>query len=111
MRNSKVDFVLTGGDYDFLLRDLCGSLEAEGSSFVIRDSSLLEPGIWYRENEHIENTGIFQLNHKLNDAPFIDRELTKWELYAYKNGNYRRTPGTYLMSGRDCWWGKCTFCS
>ena len=41
----------------------------------------------------------------------IDRELTKWRLYAYKNGNFKRTPGTYIMSARDCWWGKCTFCS
>jgi len=43
--------------------------------------------------------------------PFIDRDLTKWTLYAYKNGNYKKTPGTYLMAGRDCWWGKCSFCS
>jgi len=28
-----------------------------------------------------------------------------------KNGNFRRVPGTYIMSGRDCWHGKCTFCS
>ena len=28
-----------------------------------------------------------------------------------KNGNFRRTPGTYVMSGRDCWHAKCTFCS
>ena len=45
------------------------------------------------------------------DAPWIDRDLVHWELYARKNGNFRRTPGTYIMSGRDCWHGKCTFCS
>ncbi|MFH1561278.1 MAG: radical SAM protein, partial [Patescibacteria group bacterium] len=39
------------------------------------------------------------------------RELTNWQLYAYKNSNYLRLPGTYTMFGRDCWWGKCTFCS
>ena len=27
------------------------------------------------------------------------------------HGSIRRTPGTYIMSGRDCWHGKCTFCS
>ena len=59
----------------------------------------------------IKNTGKFQLNHDLDSAPFIDRELTQWQNYAYENGNYRRVPGTYIMSGRDCWWGKCTFCS
>ncbi|MGB9707091.1 MAG: B12-binding domain-containing radical SAM protein, partial [Microgenomates group bacterium] len=50
----------------------------------------------------------------LNALPFIDRELTKWRLYAYENGNYKRTPGTYIMAGRDCWWranGGCKFCA
>jgi radical SAM superfamily enzyme YgiQ (UPF0313 family) len=111
MRNSKVDFVLTGGDYDFLLHDLCQALESDPPSTVNRQPSTFPPGIWYRENDQIKTTGTFRLNHDLDQAPFIDRDLTKWELYAYKNGNYRRTPGTYLMSGRDCWWGKCTFCS
>jgi len=104
-QNSKVDFVLTGGDYDFLLLNLCNTLR---KSLPLEG---LERGIWYREGEEIKNTGQFQLNHDLNSLPFIDRDLTKWRLYAYKNGNYRRRPGTYIMSGRDCWWGKCTFCS
>jgi len=101
-KNSKVDFVLCGGDYDFLLLNLCNFLSSRAH---------LEAGIWYRDNGQIKNTGPFQLNHDLNSLPFIDRDLTKWQLYAYKNGNYKRTPGTYLMSGRDCWWGRCTFCS
>ncbi len=109
--NSPVDFVLAGGDYDFLLRDLCKVLSQppDHSPFPIPHS--LPPGIWYRDQGIIKNTGPFQLDHDLDGAPFIDRELTKWELYAFKNGNYRRTPGTYIMSGRDCWWGKCSFCS
>jgi len=126
MRNSKVDFVLTGGDYDFLLCDLCQALESGHLLTVNRQpstvnhppstvnrqqSTFFPPGIWYREDGQVQSTGPFQLNNELDQAPFIDRELTKWELYAYKNGNYRRTPGTYIMSGRDCWWGKCTFCS
>ena len=53
----------------------------------------------------------FALRETLKDAPWIDRDLVHWELYAKKNGNFRRTPGTYVMSGRDCWHGKCTFCS
>ena len=106
--NSKVDFVLTGGDYDFLMLNLCRNLNVSGS---ISEIDNLEPGIWYRHGERVKNTGKFELNHDLNLAPFIDRELTKWELYAYKNGNYRRTPGTYIMSGRDCWWAQCSFCS
>ena len=101
-RNSKVDYVLTGGDYDFLLLNLVNHLEGGKD---------LEPGVWYREKDEIKNTGPFQLNHNLNELPFIDRNLTKWKLYAYKNGNFSRTPGTYIMSGRDCFWHKCTFCS
>jgi len=104
--NSGVDFVLTGGDYDFLLRNLCNTLEAAHSEFAAH----LEPGIYWRQSGDIRNSGLFKLEHDLNEVPFIDRELTKWRLYAFKNGNYKRTPGTYIMSGRDCWWGKCTFC-
>lgn len=110
-RNSPVDFVLTGGDYDFLLLSLCEQLSRSEPHTPCSVLHALEPGIWYREEGQVKNTGPFQLNHDLNQAPFIDRELTKWELYAYKNGNYRLTPGTYIMSGRDCWWGKCSFCS
>ncbi|MFC1674273.1 B12-binding domain-containing radical SAM protein [Candidatus Omnitrophota bacterium] len=102
-RNSQVDFVLTGGDYDFLLKNLCDHLNDP--------QVILEPGIYYRDNGSIRNTGEFKLDHDLNSLPFIDRELTRWELYAYKNGNYKRTPATYIMSGRDCWYHQCTFCS
>ena len=102
-QNSQVDFILTGGDYDFLLLNLCNYLDGKSKD--------LECGIYYRENGQIKNTGKFKLNHELDTLPFIDRDLTQWQLYAYKNGNYKRTPGTYIMSARDCWWGKCTFCS
>ena len=136
-QNSQVDFVLSGGDYDFLLLNLCNFLESKGliptqlnnycSKETLPGSIELEPGIYYRENGQInpsttlridgersrtiKNSGKFQLDHDLNSLPFIDRDLTRWQLYAYKNGNYKRTPGTYLMSGRDCWWGGCSFCS
>ncbi|MDI6892981.1 MAG: hypothetical protein QMD08_08395, partial [Actinomycetota bacterium] len=128
MRNSKVDFVLTGGDYDFLLLSLCNFLSAESreqraerekdsleqgaesrekKTYLSAPSSKLsadlDHGIYYRHNGQIKNTGPFELNHDLNSLPFIDRALTKWQLYAYENGNYKRTPGTYIMSGRDCW--------
>ncbi|OIO36394.1 MAG: B12-binding domain-containing radical SAM protein [Candidatus Omnitrophica bacterium CG1_02_44_16] len=106
--NSKVDFVLTGGDHDFLLLSLCNSINHELSTI---NYASLEPGIWYRDNGVVKNTGAFKLDHDLNSIPFIDRDLAKWQLYAFKNGNFKRTPGTYIMSGRDCWWGKCKFCS
>jgi len=100
--NSKVDFILTGGDYDFLLLNLASCLEGKNK---------LEPGIWLRDNGKIINTGRFQLNHDLNSMPFIDRDLTGWKLYSEKNGNFKRIPGTYTMAGRDCWWHRCAFCS
>ena len=76
-KNSKVDYVLAGGNYDFSLLSL------------------------------VEKK---QIPVNLDKLPFIDRKLTRWELYAYQNSNYSQTPGTYTMFGRDCWWGRCTFC-
>lgn len=110
-RNSQVDYVLTGGDYDFLLLNLCNILEKLGSRGCDTGGIDFEPGIYYRDNGQIGNSGKFTLKHDLDSLPFIDRDLTKWQLYAYKNGNYKCIPGTYLMSGRDCWYHQCTFCS
>lgn len=43
--------------------------------------------------------------------PVIDRSLVPWKPYAYNNGNFKFTPGTYTQFATGCWWGKCTFCS
>ena len=125
LRYSKVDYVLAGGDYDFGVANLVKFLQGQEE---------LEPG-WHSraggqwdekgKNEEInwtggefkggefKNSGSRQdyHQHDLNTLPEIDRELTMWRMYAYKNGNFKYTPGTYMMSGRDCWWGRCTFCS
>jgi len=106
MRNSPVDFIITGGYYDFLLLNLVDILANNRQL-----SSGLEAGIWYRENGHIKNTGNFVPIHDLNKLPFIDRDLTKWKLYSEKNGNYKKIQGTYTIAGRDCWYHKCGFCS
>ena len=107
MEQCPVDYILTGGNYDFLLLNLCEMLKNRG------EISQLDNGIWYRnpENGAVGNTGKFQLNQNMNDLPMIDRELTNWKLYSEKNGNYSRLPGTYTMAARDCWHHKCTFCS
>ncbi|NQT91807.1 MAG: B12-binding domain-containing radical SAM protein, partial [Lentisphaerae bacterium] len=68
-------------------------------------------GLYYRNGKEIAHTPPFELTRDLNDLPMIDRDLTRWELYAHENGNFKYTPGTYTMVGRDCWWGKCAFCS
>ena len=102
-RKSKVDYVIASGDYDFMLLNLANHLE---------NGEALEGGFWYRENGEIKNSGPTDLSkHDLNLLPLIDRELTKWKLYSEKNGNFKHKPGAYMMSGRDCWWGRCTFCA
>ena len=111
LENCPVDYVLTGGDYDFSLLSLVNHLEKK---------TKLAGGIWYEEKSKvksqkskvgIKNTGKFVLNHNLDGLPMIDRELTCWQDYAYKNSNFYRAPGAYTMFARDCWWGKCSFCS
>jgi len=106
MNSCSVDFILTGGNYDFLLANLCDNI----LNSVCKIENL-ESGIYYRENDEIKNTGQFQLNQDLNTLPMIDRDLTDWKLYSEKNGNYKRLPGTYTYASRDCWYHRCTFCS
>lgn len=108
MNNCPVDYILTGGNYDFLLLNLCENLRGNNG---LLDESRLEPGIYYRKDGNVKNTGKFVLNQDLNSLPMIDRDLTNWKLYSEKNGNYSRLPGTYTMAARDCWHHKCTFCS
>jgi radical SAM superfamily enzyme YgiQ (UPF0313 family) len=113
-----VDCIITGGDYDFLIIDLIAHLTGNAP---------LPPGFWFpagharlssetaelhttHKGLQLKTTGPARLTHDLDTLPFIDRDLTRWELYAYENGNYKYTPGTYVYSGRDCWWNKCTFC-
>ncbi len=102
LENSQVDFVITGGDYDFVLSDLLDYLTK---------ATPMPKGVWGRNTDGtFWNTGPADLHHNLDDLPFIDRDLTKWKLYAYENGNFKYKPATYVYSGRECWWGKCTFC-
>lgn len=104
LKNSNVDYCLKGGDYDFGMLSLANHLSKKTE---------LESGWYSRLGKKITNAGEIQNYHlhNLDKLPMIDRELTRWKLYAYKNGNFKFTPGTYMMNGRDCWWGRCTFCS
>ncbi len=116
--NSPVDYLITGGDYDFVIVNLLNHLTG---------GEKLEGGVWWRMGDKrikakpaarvrgtakavYANSGPPSLSHDLNTLPFVDRDLTKWKLYAYYNGNYKYTPATYMYSGRDCWWNRCTFC-
>ena len=116
--NSNVDYIITGGDYDFVVVNLLDH---------IHKGNPLEGGIYWRHGDKnikaapknkfnlkdkskVYNSGPSSLRHNLDTLPFVDRDLTKWKLYAYENGNYKYTPATYMYSGRDCWWNRCTFC-
>jgi len=101
MQNCQGDYIVTGGDYDFLLDGIVDYIEGTNNE--------LPKGVWYRDNTGIKNTGVFELNNDLNSLPFIDRDLTKWYLYGERL--YKREPFTYTMVGRDCPYGKCAFCS
>lgn len=106
--NCEVDYIITGGDYDFVFSDLLDAL-TKGNPFP--------SGVWGRKEEKgFEKRGNYwcsgdmDVDHNMDDLPFVDRDLTKWKLYAYANGNYKYKPATYMYSGRDCWWNRCTFC-
>jgi len=103
MQNCPVDYIITGGDYDFGLLSIANHLSKKEK---------LEDGIYSRPNsKFIVHSSKFKLNHSLDELPVIDRDLTKWDLYSHKNSNFYRAPGAYTMFGRDCYWGRCRFCS
>jgi len=98
LENCKVDYIITGGDFDVSLLKLAKHL---------RDNSKLSTGTWFRKNGNIKNTGRFEVLKNLDELPLIDRELTHWELYGEA---YLFRPVAYIMAGRDCPM-RCSFCS
>ena len=103
--NSKTDVVLLSNHIDFVLLKLVKSLE---QNKIVSDLSI--DGIALRRNDKTIKLS-FKKVENINDSELIDRDLIKWENYAYENGNFLQTPGTYSSSViRDCTFGKCTFC-
>ena len=101
MENSPLDFVIKGGYYDFAFCELLDAL---------KDGKKIPQGIWYRNSKgEIVDNGRYNFTGKLDDAPIIDRKLTKNQNYQIEF-NLKGRPLAYIMSGRDCWYGKCTFC-
>jgi hypothetical protein len=91
IENSQVDYVLTGGDFDVIGRDLVDHLSGKGP---------LPPGVWYRgEDGKPATSGAHVLTGDLDTLPFIDRELTRFQDYGEA---YLLRPTAYILTGRGC---------
>lgn len=98
---SQTDYAILGGDYDFSLQRLVDHLE-KGTD--------LGTGFVYRADDGTPvHTGHFKNEGNLEDLPWIDRDLTNAHLYFEKWK--LRLPFMWTMAGRDCPYGRCTFCS
>jgi len=105
--NSKVDYVMTGGDYDIVGRNIAQFLAGKEP---------LGPGVWYKDAQGKNaTTGPHKLTDALDSLPFIDRELTRFLDYGEA---YLLRPTAYILTGRGCGAseespgsvGLCTFC-
>jgi len=103
LEHSEVDYVITGGDYDVTLLNLARSLDQGGE---------LPPGVYLRKGSKIINSGNAILIDNLDQLPFVDRDLTKWQNYGEA---YLYHPVAYILTGRGCGGGgrtpgRCSFC-
>ena len=95
---------------------LCGEHATARPEDVAKSKAdhVIHGGKWYYEAFKIV-TGKEWPKEKL--LPHINRDLSRWWLYAYKNGNFKYVPATYQMASQDCWFrpgggsGACTFCT
>lgn len=108
LAESPVDVILRSNNVDFVLRRLVKEI---AQNPMWRLSTGIE-GLTIRTTDSdIRSTGNFVQVEPLDKSPLVDRDLVQWEKYAYENGNFLQTPGTYATSViRDCVFGKCTFC-
>jgi len=69
----------------------------------------IKGGKWYTEAFKIVTNQDW-----VGELPIINRDASRWWLYAYDNGNFREEPATYTMTAQDCWYRPkqaCTFCT
>ncbi len=112
LQKSKVDYVVAGGDYDISISILVKYLEGKGGmpAGVHYRTKILTPTAGYQE---IKNSGKPELYNDLDSLPFIDRDITHWEIYGEA---YLYRPCAYILTGRGCGregketGGVCTFC-
>lgn len=105
---SPTDIVLRSNHVDFVLVKLMPYIK-EHSDW--RNSCQIE-GLYIRQTDGtMRDTGAFRQVEALDRSPLVGRDLVSWKNYAFENGNFLQTPGTYASSViRDCMFGKCTFC-
>jgi len=108
LAESATDVVLKSNNLDFVLVRLVDEMAKNPFWRMTTDIEGLT--IRTGENES-RSTGSFIQVEPLDNTPLVDRDLVRWKDYAYENGNFLQTPGTYASSViRDCMFGKCTFC-
>jgi radical SAM superfamily enzyme YgiQ (UPF0313 family) len=100
IENSKVDFVIVGGDYDYVSFLLCEA---------IKGKEKFPSGVVYKNiNGEIINNRKPIFIENLDDLPFIDREIVPWQNYHEAWRLYDEF--TYMYGSRGCPY-RCTFCS
>ena len=109
LEESAIDIVLRSNHADFVLAKLIPFIAANRDSWR---QSLDVEGLFIRMDDgSYRSTGEFRQVEPLEKSPLVDRDLVEWKNYAFENGNFLQTPGTYASSVvRDCMFGKCTFC-
>ena len=106
---SKTDIIILSNHVDFVLRKLVKKFNPINT---IENYSEPFDSICFRDKSNKIYTSIsFKKIENVNSSEIIDRDLVQWKRYAFENGNFLQTPGTYATSViRDCTFGKCTFC-
>ena len=84
------DYAVSSGDYDFVITELIGHLREGGGA--------MPGGVWYGQEDRPVSSGE-SADYDLDEAPLIDRELTRWDCYGEA---YLHRPTAYIMSGRGC---------
>ena len=108
LNESKADIVLRSSHVDFVLARLVKHIE---ESPAWRLDCPIEGLSIRMQGNMLRSTGNFVQVEPLENSPLVNRDLVEWKNYAYENGNFLQTPGTYATSVvRDCMFGKCTFC-
>lgn len=109
-KKSNVDIVILSNHVDFVLNNLIDELLISNDLKSL--DNLKTNGISFKKSDNtISKNTSFKKIEKISKSEIIDRDLVQWKNYAYENGNFLQTPGTYATSViRDCTFGKCTFC-